>query len=304
MFNLIKIKDFNWVDIKGPTESDIKWLKENFKLHPLVLKEMLPPLDYPKCEQFGDYLFLVFFYPFYDAKTFRTIPLELDIVVADDYIITNHYKDIVPLKAIFDKCNLYEEIRDDYTKDGAIELLYRIINEVLQASLPKLSHLRQKIEEIEQDIYANQYHESVEEISRVRRDIIGFQRIIEPQGLVLDTLYQKVKTIFNPEILPYFRHLINLHNQVSTILANQTKILDALDSTNQSLLNTKTNEIIKVLTIFSVIVFPLTFFANLFGMNMEKMPFIGSRFGFWTVGFLMVLGASLTAIYFRRKKWL
>lgn len=304
MFNLIKTKDFQWVDIKGPTESDIKYLRENFNLHPLVLKEMLPCLDYPKCEQFGSYLFLVFFYPFYDAKTYRTIPLELDIIVADHYIITNHYKDIVPLKAIFDRCNLYEEVRDNYTKDGAIELLYRIISEVLQASLPKLSHIRQKIEEIEQEIYAEQYQDSVEEISLVRRDIIGFQRIIEPQGFVLETLFQKVKLIFDPEILPYFRHLINLHSQVSTILANQTKILDALDSTNQSLLNTKTNEIIKVLTIFSVIVFPLTFFANLFGMNADNMPLIGSKFGFWAVGLLMVLGASLTAIYFQRKKWL
>jgi len=292
------------MDIKGPTEKDLEWLDENFSFHPLVLKELMPRLDYPKIEQFGRYLFVVLFYPFYDARNFRTMPLELDIIVSKNYIITNHYKDIVPLKAIFDRCNLYEDIREEYTKKGTYDLLYRIINEILQASFPKLSHIKQNLDELESAIYSEQYKESVQCISLVRRDIIGFQRIMEPQSLVLKGLIQKGESFFDADTLPYFRSLLNTHNQVSIILKTQSKILNALDATNQSLLNTKTNQVIQILTIFSVIVFPLTLLAAIFGMNTKYLPIVGAKYDFWIVAGMMVLSALVMLYAFKRKKWL
>jgi len=304
MFNIIRAKQVTWIDIKGPTEKDLEWLRENFNFHPLVLKELLPKLDYPKIEQFGRYLFLVLFYPFYDVKNFRTVPLELNIIVAKNYIITNHYRDIVPLKAIFDKCNLYEDIREEYTKKGAYNLLYRIVNEILQASFPKLSHIKQNIEEIESAIYSEQYKESVQHISLVRRDIIGFQRIIEPQGFVLQNLAQKSETLSDVDITPYFRYLFNTHNQVSTILNTQSKILNAFDATNQSLINARTNTIMKALTIFLVLLYPFSFFADIFSMNGQFLQWTSKPQSFWIVYGLMFFGFFGILAVLKKKKWL
>lgn len=300
----IKTKNLTWVDIKNPKEKDLRYLKQNFNLHPLVLKELLPPLDYPKIENFGDYLFIVLFYPFFDKKTFQTLPFELDIIVSKNYIVTNHYKDIVPLKAIFDKCNLYEDVRKEYTDGGTGELLYRIIQKILQASLPKLGHIKQNIDRVDKIIYQKEYTKAVGQISLINRDIIGFQRIIESQDWVLKSLPKEAEKFFPPNLMPYFKNLASLQDQVSSILISQRKTLSALDSTNQSLLTTRTNEIIKLLTVFSVIVFPLTLLAGIFGMNAKYLPLVGKPGDFWIIAGIMFIGAIGMLTLFKLKKWI
>ncbi len=301
---IIKAEKLTWIDIKNPKDEDIQWLKNHFDLHPLVLKELLPHLDYPKIENFGNYLFVVLFYPFFDRKTSRTIPFELDIIISKNYIITNHYKDIVPLKAIFNKCNLYEDIRREYTDEGPAELLYRIINQIFLACFPKLSHTKRNIDEIEQQIFQKEYKKTVTQLSMVKRDIIGFQRIIEPQKLVLVNLAKEAQALFDKKFLPYFHNLISLFNQVQNILNTRHRTLNALESTNQLLLTTKTNEIIKLLTIFSVIVFPLSLLAAVFGMNTAYLPFVGGPQDFWIIFGIMMGGAIAMLVLFKIKKWI
>ncbi len=297
-------KKLTWIDIREPKAEDIRWLEKNYHLHPLVLKEILPPLDHPKIENFGNYLFLVLFYPFFNRKTFQTIPFELDIIVSKDYIITSHYQDIVPLKAIFDKCNLYKEDREEYTRDGTGELLYRIIQEIFLACFPKLGHIREHIDSIDKAVFQKHYKESVNEISLVKRDIIGFRRIVEPQKLVVKNLIKEAQNFFPKNLLPYFHNLSNLYDQVSELLENHQETLEDLFSTNQSLLTNRTNEIVQILTIFSVIVFPLNLLAAIFGMNTSYLPFIGSPYDFWEVCGIMMSGAIVMLIIFKVKKWI
>ena len=302
MYQIIKSKSLTWIDIKNPDENDLDWVKKSFKLHPLVLDELLPKLDYPRIENFGDYLFIVLFYPFFDKNTKTTTPLELDIVVSKDYIITSHYKNIVPLKAVFDKCNLYEEYREDYTSDGSGELVYRIIRQILSACFPKLTNMKRSIDEIEEAVYEKRNNKAVGMISLVQRDIIGFQRIIEPQELVLENLSKEAEHFFDKKLLPYFNSLNNLYKRVASVLNSRVKTLKALDSTNEALLTTRTNEIIKLLTIFSVIVFPLNLFAAIFGMN-TRMPLVNHPYGFWVITGMMGIGVFLMLLFFRHKKW-
>jgi magnesium transporter len=304
MKQIIRWKNLTWVEIKKPEEEDIKWLREKFNLHPLVLKELLPDLDYPKVEVFDDYLFVVVFYPFFDRKDFHTIPLELDIIVSKDYIITTHSKDIVPLKAIFDKCNLYEEERARYCGEGTGYLLYTILQGILNACFPKLSHIKENIDKIEEAIYQKKYRETVNKISLVKRDIIGFQRTIESQNWVMKELPEIAKDFFGKGIVPYFHNIANLQDQVYRILLTNKKVLSALDATNEALLTTRINEIIKVLTVFSVIVFPLTLLAAIFGMNTSYLPFVGSRYDFWIIMGIMVVGTIGMLFYFKAKKWI
>ena len=300
----IKTKKITWIEIKKPKNEDIDWLEKKFDLHPLILKELLPPLDYPKIENFGDYLYIVLFYPFFDRKTFQTIPFELDIIVSKNYIITSHYKDIVPLKTIFDKCNLYEDLKKEYTDEGTGELLYRIIREILSACFPKLGHIKQNIDEIEKTIYQKEYKKTAARISLVKRDIIGFQRITDSQKLVLRNLAKESRGFFGKKIVPYFNNLVSIYDQMNSILTTNHKTLSALNSTNQTLLTNRTNEVIKILTIFSVIVFPLTLFAAIFGMNTTYLPFIGNPDDFWIILGIMTGGTVGMLTLFKIKKWI
>lgn len=301
---IIEAPKLKWIELREPKQEDIVWLERNFNLHPLVAKELLPPLDHPKIENFGDYLFIVLFYPYFNKATNETVPFELDIVVGKDYLVTCHYRSIVPLKAIFDKCNIYEEIRRKYTDEGPAELLYRIIKEILEASFPKLSHIKEKIDKVEKTIFDGHHKLAVSEIAFVERDIIGFERIMEPQRLVLERLPQEAQTLFGKKFLPYFNSLIGSYKRLSIILKTYHATLRSLDTTNQSLLSTRINEIIKLLTIFSVIVFPLTLFSSIFGMNTDYLPFVGRPGDFWIISGIMIAGIIGMILFFKRKKWI
>ncbi|MDD5146794.1 MAG: magnesium transporter CorA family protein [Candidatus Pacebacteria bacterium] len=300
----IQFPNFLWIDLKNPQPEDAGWLSGRFKLHPLVLKELLPPLDHPKLENFGEYLSLVIFYPFFDKKNYCTLPLELDIIVGRDFIVTSHYQDMVPLKAIFDRCNLYEENRQAYAKNGPGEVLYRVLREIMLACFPKLNHIKKNIESIEELIYQGSYQKAVSQISLVRRDIIGFQKIMEPQYLVFKNLAKESELFFSKELLPYFHSLLILYDQVKNILEMNDRTLSSLDSTNQSLLSTRTNEIMKVLTILSVIVYPFTLISDILSMNGQYLRWSAPPETFWPIFIAMVSGAVLIFSVFKHKKWI
>lgn len=303
----IKTENLTWVDVNNPNEEDVKWLGEKFQLHSLVLKEILPPLDYPKIENFGDYFFIVLHYPFFNRETCQNVPLELDIVVAKNYIITFHEKDIVPLRKIFIKCNLYEGIRNKIFKQDTGYLLYSIIQEIFDACFPKMAHIKQNLENIEKIIYQKDYQKykkATAQIAFAKRDIIGFQQIIELQKMILKELAQESKKIFSPNLVPYFNRLINTHSYINSILTVHNKTLSALDSTNQFILSNRTNEIVKVLTIYSVIILPLSVIANIFGMNTDYLPIIGIKGDFWLIIAIMITSIFGLLGFFKIKKWI
>jgi len=299
-----KSNNLTWIDIKGPTQTDLEHLKNSFDLHPLVLKEIMPQIDYPKIENYGDYLFLVIFYPFFDKETSSTIPFELDLIIGKNFLITNHYRDIVPLSALFHECNLYPEKMEQFCDEGAGELLYRIVNEILQACFPKLSHIKQNIDEIEKIIFKKENRKAIDKIADVKRDIIGFERILEPQKIVLQNLILESEKFFPKKLLPYFHNLLNTFNQVKSLLETNEKTLSALEATNQSLIDTRTNEIIKALTIFSILLYPFAFFSDIFSMNGQFFQWTMTPHDVWLAYSLMGLGFLTILLVFKRKHWL
>ena len=114
----------------------------------------------------------------------------------------------------------------------------------------------------------------------------------------------EAENLFPHNLLPYFHNIINLYNQVDNILNTHKDTLDTLDATNQSLLDTWTNDIIRILTIFSVIVFPLNLFAAIFGMNTSYLPFVGKPYDFWVISAIMSGSAIVMLVVFKIKKWL
>ncbi len=302
--NIIKTKTLAWIDIQKPDEKDVQFLSERFNFHPLILKELMPPIDHPKIETYRDYIYIVFYYPSYERMSRLTIPLELDIIVGRNYIITSHYQTIIPLKALFDRVNLFEEVRQELTDEGPAELFYRILDACLKNCFPKIDNINKNLDYLEKEIFAKHLQNVIPEISVVKRDILNFQRVIEPQKLVLEELVESGSLLFGEKFRPYFRNLLGIYNHIFNLLKNCRDTIETMDSTNQSLLSTRTNEIIKVLTVFTVILTPLALIANLYGMNLEHMPLSEKKAAFWIIlGVITLMGLGM-AFWFKKRKWL
>lgn len=304
MRKIIKAEKITWIDIINPTEKDIKFLKQKFNIHSLVLEELLIPSYRPKVERYPNYLYMIFYYPIYSKEKRETKPRELDIIITKDTIITCHFRSILPIKVLFDRCNIYSDSRKRYMNQGAGHLLFHILNGLWKNCLLKLTRVDKRIDAIEEKIFKGQEREMVLEISLVKTDIINFWRIIEPQKQTVESLSEEGILFFGKDLSHYFSDIIGTYSQIWNALQTYKEAILALEDTNQSLLSAKINEIMKILTIFSVIFLPLTLIASIWGMNLDNLPFANSHFGFWMLLAVMIAILSSMLFYFSKKKWL
>lgn len=306
---IVKAKNLTWIDIQNPTIKDVKFLKDNFNFHPLVLEEIIPPASRTKVENYnyGDYLFIIFHIPFLNRKERKIEALELDVIISKTHVITNHYHSILPLKALFDQCNLYEEARAEYMNIGSGYLLYYIMERIFESVFPKLEFLEDEIDEVEDQIFKGKEREMVYEISMLKRAVIDFRRIVESQRAFTQFLTGEGKVFFGEKLQPYFYVIVGSYNKIVDILQTQKETIEALESTNQGLLSTKINEVMRVLTAFSAVTLPLSLIANIFGMNLD-LPIHGGEAaaepGFWIVMALMISSAGALYMFFKHKRWI
>ena len=303
MRRIIKGPRVTWIDIQDPVKEDIDYLRKNFHFHSLVLGELIPFGHRPKAEAYKKYLFMTFYYPVHIKDKRETRPRELDIIVTKDILITCHYKSIVPLKSLFDKCNIYPDVKKRYMNWSAGYLLYLLLASFWKSCLTKLDRINAKIENIEQDIFIGKEKEMVREISLVKTDIINFWRIVEPQEETLDSLVKEGEKFFGERFSPYFTDVVGTFGKSWNALKTYKETIESLEDTNQSLLSTKTNEIIQLLTVFSVILLPLTLIASIWGMNVN-LPFDESPSGFWIIAVIMLALMGFLFSFFKKKHWI
>lgn len=303
MREIIKGPKVIWIDIQNPTKTDIRYLRRKFNFHPLVLEELMTYGPRPKVEHHPNYLFMTIYYPIYSKKRRETRPREIDIIVTKDVLITSHYLTIPPLKNLFDICKQSSRARRGYMGAGAGQLLFYVLDTLWQRCLIKLEKIDTKLDKIEKEIFQGKEKEMVWEISLVKTDIINFFRIIAPQQRTLESLEKEGVDFFGKELIPYFADLLGTYTQTRNTLENYKETILALEDTNQSLLSNKINEEMKILTIFSVILLPLTLIASIWGMNV-RLPFGQSPNGFWILTGMMIILMGASIIFFHKKKWL
>jgi len=305
MRNIIQHQGITWVDIQDPAKEDVEYLRKNFQLHPVVLEQIIPPSWGTRAERFTSNLFLVLFFPTYSKERKETRPRELDVIMGSNFLITSHYNSILPLKALFDGCNLYEDQKEQHMGKGVGLLLYRVLHAILKDTGKKTAKVDRKLTFIEESIFKGREREMLTEISLAKADIINLWRIVRPQKGVFTSLRDNATDFFDGEhYTPYFSHLRNHWARIASTLIIAKETINSLEQTNNALLTDKTNEIVKLLTIFSVIVFPLSLMAAIFGMNTKILPLVGVPGDFWIITAIMAIGTVFMIAFFKRKGWI
>ena len=301
----IKNKEIRWIDIINPDKDTVSFLKQDFNICSSILKEYIPKIKRPKVEEYKDYLFIVIHFPIFNKKSRKTISTELDIILFENTLITSHSGSLPELKKIFEKCNSNAQTKNYYLKNNAIELIYKILDKLIDTRMPMLDHIDDHINNIEEGIFNGDERKMVTEIAIIKHDIISFRRTMKPQRMVLESLSRNIGKITSENFSRLSAEVIGSNIKVWNTLENHKEMLEALEHTNESLLSYKLNNTMKILTAFSVIMLPLSLIANVFGMNVTNgMPFESQPFGFWTVLFMMITVTSFSFIFFKFKKWL
>ncbi len=301
---IVEAPGLRWINIERPRPVDQGWLEERFEFHPLDYEDIFSRNQRPKLDEYDDYLFIVLHFPRYDKKVARLNAAELDLFVGPDYLITIQNEPIQAVEYLFERCRSNEELRDNLFSKGPGYLLYKIVDDCVDASFPMLRKMGNKLERIEEEIFeGEQSAEVVRDISNVKQEIINFRKIVRPQRSAFRDLERTKARYIADDLDIYFDDINDASERVWDMLENYKEVVEGLDATNESAIAHRTNETFRVLTAISVIVLPLTLVASIWGMNVG-VPGENTVAAFWAIlGFMLVLLVGMV-LYFRRRGWL
>ena len=299
----VTFKKITWLDFENPSADDILYLQENFNIHPLAIEEFVTPTMRPKATEYENCLFLTVHIPLFDVVTRTTYPGELDIVLTKDHLITGHLKEIYQLTEFFNQLEGSEGRRRLHMSKTPAHLMYRLLELLFDSCFPKADHITEKLNAIEEEIFKGNEKDMVMEISVVKRDILNFRRTLKPQRSILESIIQKNCPFIPKELFPYLQDLTGTNIRLWNILENSKEIVESLEQTNNSLLSNKLDMTMKILTIFSAILLPMTVYSNIMSMS-TNIPLHDSPFGFWIHVVILGILGLITIVVFRAKKWL
>jgi magnesium transporter len=292
-----------WINILRPRPIDRGWLEERFEFHPLDYEDVFSRNQRPKIDQYPEYLFIVLHFPRYDKQIARLNAAELDLFVGPDYLITLPNEPIDPLEYLFERCRRKPEAREQLMSKGPGFLMYKIVDSCVDAGFPMLRKMGNKLERIEDDIFEGRSNEVVRDISNVKQEIINFRKIVRPQRQVLGDLERTKQRYLAPDLDLYFDDIVDASERIWQMLEGYKETVEALEHTNEAVLSHSLNDVLRILTVLTVVFLPLTLIASIWGMNV-KVPGEGSLTAFFVIAAVMIVLLGGMLAFFRRRGWL
>lgn len=292
--------DLTWVDCENPTADEVRDLITEFSIDPHVGNELLSPTVRSRVERYDNSTYVILRFPSLTHEE----EIEIDFIIGKKFLITTRYNAV---DAMHDFSKLFEvdSILDrSNMANHAGFIFYYMMRELYRSLSDQLDVLMSVLHDIETDIFKGRERAMVIEISHINRRLLRFRSSLEYHESIL-TSYESVShSIFGEEYDYYSRTITAEYRKVSKALDHMRAYLAELRETNNSLLTTKQNEIVKNLTIMTFVILPLTLVASVFGMNAEHIPLIGDPFDFWKILVIMLALGSCMFIFFKFKKWL
>jgi magnesium transporter len=292
-----------WVVLDRPTQEEAYQLAERFGWHALDVEDVLSKRQRPKIDEYADYRFVVLHFPVYDKAVGRLNAAELDVFIGPDYLVTLPNVELLPVTRLFQRCAEDEELRDTLFSKGSGYLLYHVLDDLFDYCFPILDKIGYKLDRIEDEMFEGRSEEIVRDLSNIKQEIISYRKIIKPERSTLRLLERHVERFLPEELELYFDDIVDAAERIWDLLDNYKEVVEALEDTNESVISHRQNDVLRLLTIFSVTMLPLTVLTGLFGMNVA-FPGEGTREAFWLILVLLVATLVTMVAFFRYKRWL
>jgi magnesium transporter len=301
----VKTDTVEWVHVTSTDKATVERLRKMFAFHPLDLRDIQPPMQRPKIVVRDGYLFMILLYPVFDRSTHVIHVSEVDYFISKNRLVTINTDNLGPLKTLFNSCTKAGAKKRHVCLSGDIsQLLYAVLNDLVEAVFPKLVNMQADMDAIEAKVFGGFDKHLIKEILRVKINVMNARLAMQGHKNVMPKLMELAPPYFTINKLKiYYDELMRDAYEIWDMIEIQKDTIEALHETNKSMIDYHTNDIIKTLTIFSVIVFPLTLLAAMFGMNVP-VPFEEYPNGFWLITAIMLAGSFGMLIFFKHKKWL
>lgn len=303
MISRYKYHDLTWIDMESPSNDEVRGIMEEYDIHPIAADELLGPSLRPKVDHYENFIYLILHFPAI-RHTHQSRSQEVDFIIGKKFLITVRYEMLDPLHK-FSKVFEVNSILDrSEIGEHAGFLFFYMIRKIYSSLGHELSTIGDTLKSVEDRIFNGEERAMVAELSVIHRDLLEFHRALRMHRGVLQSFAQASTEFFGEKFVHYNENIIGEFLKVEEMLQDQKEVLNDLRSTNDSLLTTKTNEIMKLLTATTFLVLPAALVGSLFGMKTIHTPIVGMPNDFWVVISLMAMVALTTLVFFKHKKWL
>ncbi|GBF78753.1 magnesium/cobalt transporter CorA [Aphanothece sacrum] len=290
----------SWMDVQGlGSEKILKQVGDIFKLHPLLLEDVVNVPQRPKVEDYNEQLMIIvqMVRSASDDEGFESE--QVGFVLGAKYLLTFQEEEI---EDCFDIVR--DRIRGNQGKvrqSGPDYLAYLLLDSIIDGYFPVLENYGDRIEMLEDQIVLHPDNSNLEEIYSIRRELLSLRRSIWPLRNVTDILVRGRSPLISPDNQIYFRdcydHVIQLLDIVETYRELSSSLMDVYLSS----MSNKMNEVMQLLTVISTIFIPLTFIAGLYGMNFKYMPELEGRWSYFiALGGMAAIAGGLIFFFWRR----
>jgi len=290
-----------WINIDGLHDTGvIEEIGEVFKIHPMILEDILHTRTRPKVEALDDGFFLVFNL-LYRKEGGGIFSEQFSIIFGSNFVISFQERE----NQLFDP--LMDRIRNEKSrirKKGADYLAYALMDTVVDSYFIILEAFEEKMEALDEELIASLSRQTFQSINDMKRSLITLRRAVAPLREIINTLRENDAGLIDEGNLIFFRDIHDHVLQIQEIIDIYRELASGLHETFLANVNNRTNEIMKTLTMTATIFIPLTFIAGIYGMNFKYMPELEWRYGYLAVWAVIVGVVGIMFYFFKKKNWL
>ncbi|MCR4403268.1 MAG: magnesium/cobalt transporter CorA [Firmicutes bacterium] len=290
-----------WVDLQAPEEDEFQMLSRVFHFHPLSIEDCRAYSEFPKVDEFSDYLFVVTHYVecAADETCDRLSIGELDIFVGQAFVVTVHTRPA----AIVDRC--IERFREhpETPAMGPDFLVHALLDELVDAFVPLLDRWDDLLEDTEEALLMGRTGDVLQRLTAIRRSILRARKSFTPTREVVGRLARRDVAFISEQAAWYFRDVSDHALRIHGMLDSARDAVANLFELYMSMSSHRANLVMKRLTIVATVFLPLTFIAGVYGMNFRYMPELEWRYGYLMAWIVMLLVGGGFLVYFRRRGW-
>lgn len=302
-------KGLVWLDVSNPDTEEISGLVKRYDLHPLVGEELKSSSLLAKIDFYKEYILVVLTLPVRVRNkkndAYEIADREIDFVIGKNFLITSRLDVIEPLE-YFGKIFETNSILNKEEKiEHAGHLFYYMVKRIYAGMCDDLENIKDALVTAETRIFNGDERKMVEVLSGLSRELIDFKQTVRVhEEIWSDMVSYDEATLFGKEFGVYMRDIRDEFNRIRELITNSRELLTDLRSTNDSLLDTKQNEVMKILAVVSFIFNPLIFVASVFTIPAAHVPIIEYSWGWSAIFVVMIALASVTWWYFKKRKWI
>ncbi len=288
-----------WVDVAEP-DADEDRVLEHLRVHPLAVEDMREDRHLPKLEVYGDELSLTVHGLWVDQAAEEVDTTELDISMRPAVIVTYHREPIASVQAVGRRLDEH----DAAGLDRPLLLLHRILDTMNDVLVPFVDHMERRLDVIEEDLLTTPTDATRQDLYRLQRDVIQLRRAVVPQAEVIRRLGREAVGIIDEEDQALFRDVHDHLYRMAEVSDSYRQLLDSAMDSYRSAQDDQLNDMLRVLTLVSALILPITMIAGIYGMNFQYMPELT-----WRPAYFVVLGSFVVIIvgmatWFRHRGWI